>query len=109
MDTVAVHARELGADSIIVASRPDDDPDFIRRLSWELEGTAAELILSSRLTDVAGPRISLRPIDGLPLIHVRIPTFEGGSHVLKRAMDIVRRRPRARSRVRAADPVDRAR
>jgi len=88
MDTVAVHARELGADSIIVASRPDDDADFIRRLSWDLEGTAAELILSSRLTDVAGPRISLRQLDGLPLIHVKIPQFEGGVHVLKRAMDV---------------------
>ena len=92
---VAVHARELGADSIIVASRPDDDPDFIKRLSWELEGTAAELILSSRLTDVAGPRISLRQVDGLPLIHVKIPDFEGGAHMLKRAMDIVRRGRRA--------------
>ena len=83
-----MHARDLGADTIIVASRPDDDPEFIKRLSWQLEGTAAELILSSRLTDVAGPRISLRPLDGLPLIHVKIPEFEGGAHVLKRAMDI---------------------
>ncbi len=87
--STAAHARELGADSIIVASRPDDDPDFIKRLSWELEGTASELILSSRLADVAGPRISLRPIDGLPLIHVQIPEFEGGKHSIKRAMDIV--------------------
>jgi exopolysaccharide biosynthesis polyprenyl glycosylphosphotransferase len=86
--TVAANARHLSADTIIVASRPDDDPDFIRRLSWQLEGTAAELILSSRLVDVAGPRISLRPIDGLPLIHVKIPQFEGGRHVLKRALDI---------------------
>ncbi|HEX5860060.1 MAG TPA: sugar transferase [Microbacterium sp.] len=89
MSVLAVHARELGADSVIVASRPEDDPDYIRRLSWDLEGTAAELILCSRLTDVAGPRISLRPMDGLPLIHVKIPEFEGGVHVLKRAMDIV--------------------
>ena len=87
--SVAANARQLSADTIIVASRPDDDPDFIKRLSWQLEGTAAELILSSRLADVAGPRISLRPIDGLPLIHVRIPEFEGGQHVLKRALDIV--------------------
>ncbi|WP_414683966.1 sugar transferase [Microbacterium sp.] len=88
IDSVAVHARELGADSIIVASRPAGDPDFIKRLSWDLEGTASELILSSRLTDVAGPRLSLRPMDGLPLIHVQIPEFEGGIHLLKRAMDI---------------------
>ncbi|UUT36637.1 sugar transferase [Microbacterium elymi] len=86
--TVALRARQLGADSVVVASRLDREPDFIKRLSWELEGTASELILSSRLADVAGPRISLRPIDGLPLIHVKIPEFEGGRHLLKRAMDI---------------------
>lgn len=87
-NTVAATARQMSADTIIVAGRPDDDPDFIKRLSWELEGTASELIISSRLADVAGPRISLQPIDGLPLIHVKIPEFEGGQHVLKRALDI---------------------
>ncbi len=94
-NTVAQTANALGADTIIVASRPDGDPDFIKQLSWQLEGTASELVLSSRLTDVAGPRISLRQVDGLPLIHVKIPTFEGGQHVLKRALDVVRRERRA--------------
>ncbi|KRA24982.1 polyprenyl glycosylphosphotransferase [Microbacterium sp. Root61] len=88
-DDVAAVARQLEADSIVVASRPDGDPDYVKRLSWQLEGCAAELVLSSRLTDVAGPRISLRPIDGLPLIAVRIPEFEGGQHALKRAMDVL--------------------
>lgn len=88
LNTVAQVANELGADTIIVASRPASDPEFIKRLSWQLEGTAAELVLSSRLADVAGPRISLRQVDGLPLIHVRIPTFEGGRHLLKRTLDI---------------------
>ncbi|KJL43795.1 MULTISPECIES: sugar transferase [Microbacterium] len=88
MSSVAMHARTLEADTIIVATRPEDDPDFIKRLSWELEGTASELIISSRVADVAGPRISLRPVDGLPLIHVKIPEFEGGKHALKRAVDV---------------------
>lgn len=86
--TVAAAAAQLGADTIIVASRPDGDTDFVKHLSWQLEGTAAELVLSSRLTDVAGPRISLRQVDGLPLIQVKIPTYEGGVHLLKRALDI---------------------
>ena len=86
---VATQARLLSADTIIVASQPENDPDFVKHLSWELEGTAAELILSSRLADVAGPRISMHPVDGLPLIHVKIPEFEGGQHLLKRALDIV--------------------
>lgn len=89
LDEVAQVARKVRADSIVVASRPASDPDYIKRLSWQLEGTAAELILSSRLADVAGPRMSLRPVDGLPLIAVRIPSFEGGAHLFKRGMDIV--------------------
>ncbi|WP_217181693.1 sugar transferase [Streptomyces sp. AC495_CC817] len=88
VDSVAHVATQLSADTIIVASRPEGDADFVKHLSWQLEGTAAELVLSSRLTDVAGPRISLRQVDGLPLIQVKIPTYEGGVHVLKRALDI---------------------
>ena len=45
-------------------------------------------MLASRLTDVAGPRIHFRPVEGLPLIHVEIPQFEGGKHMIKRALDI---------------------
>ncbi|GLJ79911.1 sugar transferase [Microbacterium imperiale] len=86
---IADVAREVGADTIVVASIPDDDPDFSRSLAWQLEGTAAELIMSSRLADVAGPRISLSPIEGLPLIHVKIPVFEGAAHTLKRLLDLV--------------------
>ncbi|QAY59985.1 sugar transferase [Microbacterium protaetiae] len=85
-ETVADRARMLEADSVVVASRLDGE--FIKRLSWELEGAASELILSSRLADVAGPRISLSPLDGMPLIHVKIPEFEGARHVLKRTMDV---------------------
>ncbi|MDW4573616.1 sugar transferase [Microbacterium sp. M3] len=85
----AAYGREAGADTIVVASTPDDDRDFVRRLGWELEGSAAELVLCNRLTDVAGPRLSLRPLDGLPLVQVKIPEFEGGVHAIKRGMDVV--------------------
>jgi exopolysaccharide biosynthesis polyprenyl glycosylphosphotransferase len=87
--STAALGRTSGADAIVVASTPDDDRDFIRRLGWELEGTAAELVLCNRLTDVAGPRLSLRPLDGLPLVQVKIPEFEGGIHAIKRGMDVV--------------------
>jgi exopolysaccharide biosynthesis polyprenyl glycosylphosphotransferase len=87
--TVDTVATELGADTIIVASRPDGEPDFVKHLGWKLEGTAAELVLSSRLTDIAGPRISFAAVEGLPLIQVQIPTYEGGRHVLKRALDVI--------------------
>nr|WP_275403179.1 sugar transferase [Microbacterium hibisci] len=87
--STAAHGRASGADAIVVASTPEGDRDFVRRLGWELEGTAAELVLCNRLTDVAGPRLSLRPLDGLPLVQVKIPDFEGGVHAIKRGMDVV--------------------
>jgi len=87
-DGVAAAAASVSADAVIVAGQPDEGGEFVRQLGWDLEGTPAELVLSSRLTDVAGPRIHFRPVDGLPLIHVETPTFEGGKHILKRSVDI---------------------
>ncbi|BDV29532.1 sugar transferase [Microbacterium terricola] len=88
-DAAARAAFSLHADTILVASQPAADPNYIKRLAWELEGTASELVICSRIADVAGPRMSLRPVDGMPLVHVKIPTFEGGAHVIKRGLDIV--------------------
>ncbi|MDD0857153.1 sugar transferase [Arthrobacter alpinus] len=47
-----------------------------------------ELVLSSNLTNVAGPRVHFRPVEGLPLMHVELPQYSGAKHVVKRAMDI---------------------
>ena len=86
---VAAAAQTMGVDAVIVAGHPSLGTAFIRNLGWDLEKTSAELVLSSRLTDVAGPRIHFRPVEGLPLIHVEIPQYDGAKHVLKRALDIV--------------------
>jgi exopolysaccharide biosynthesis polyprenyl glycosylphosphotransferase len=88
-ERVAATAERNQIDSVIVAGRFGDDCEAIRRLGWSLEGTDSELVLSSQLTDVAGPRIHFRPVEGLPLLHVEIPTFEGWRHVVKRTFDVV--------------------
>jgi exopolysaccharide biosynthesis polyprenyl glycosylphosphotransferase len=86
---VATLARNLQADAVIVAGAASRNPSYIRSLSWDLEGTGTELVLAAQLTDVAGPRIHFRPVDGLPLMHVEIPQFDGLKHVVKRSFDIV--------------------
>jgi exopolysaccharide biosynthesis polyprenyl glycosylphosphotransferase len=79
----------VGADAVIVAGKPASAPDtYIRDLGWDLEGTGAELVLASGLTNVAGPRIHFRPVEGLPLMHVELPQYEGAKHVMKRALDV---------------------
>ncbi|MHA7294478.1 sugar transferase [Arthrobacter sp. HLT1-21] len=80
---------DTGADAVIVAGHLHKGSKYIRELGWRLERTATELVLASTLTNVAGPRIQMRPVEGLPLMHVEMPQFTGGRHVVKRVMDVV--------------------
>lgn len=76
------------ADAVIVAGHLRKGRAYIRELGWRLERSSTELVLASTLTNVAGPRITMRPVEGLPLMHVESPQFAGGRHILKRLLDI---------------------
>jgi exopolysaccharide biosynthesis polyprenyl glycosylphosphotransferase len=89
LDEVPDLAKSMDVDGVIVAGQPDVGADYIQDLAWKLEGSSAELILATSLANVAGPRIHFRPVDGLPLIHVEIPQFDGGKHLVKRLMDVI--------------------
>lgn len=85
-----VHAASiLGADAVVVAGHFKRRADYVQKLGWKLEQSSTELILATGLTNVAGPRIHARPVEGLPLMHVELPQYSGGKHVLKRLMDLV--------------------
>jgi exopolysaccharide biosynthesis polyprenyl glycosylphosphotransferase len=61
----------------------------LRRLSWALEQRGVELIVSPGIIEVAGPRISVRPVAGLSLLHLERPSASGGPHLLKNVFDRV--------------------
>jgi exopolysaccharide biosynthesis polyprenyl glycosylphosphotransferase len=46
-----------------------------------------ELLVAPGLVEVAGPRLHIRPFEGLPLLSVEQPRFEGWRRVIKSAMD----------------------
>jgi exopolysaccharide biosynthesis polyprenyl glycosylphosphotransferase len=60
-----------------------------RRLSWALEGSGIKLLVAPPLTDVAGPRIVVRPAQGLPLLEIEEPEFRGANRVVKAIIDRV--------------------
>src|SRR5207245_2623087 len=60
----------------------------LRRLAWELEGTGIGIVVAPALTDVAGPRISIHPVAGLPLLHVDEPELGALHRTVKRVMDL---------------------
>ncbi|WP_374724945.1 sugar transferase [Arthrobacter ginsengisoli] len=78
-----------GAEAVIVAGPVPGGNQYIRELGWGLEEHKAELVLASSLTNVAGPRIHWRPVEGLPLMHVDVPRYSGAKHAFKRLMDIM--------------------
>ena len=87
-DDVVRTVGKHGAEAVIVAGPVPGGNQYIRELGWRLEEHRAELVLASTLTNVAGPRIHWRPVEGLPLMHVDVPQYSGGKHVLKRLLDI---------------------
>ncbi len=89
LDGVADAVRRLGAKSVAVASSDSFGPGQVRALAWQLEGTGVRILLSPSLVDVAGPRIHIRPVAGLPLMQVEEPRFSGPRLVLKTGMDIL--------------------
>lgn len=75
------------AETVAVLACPEMDGTALRRLAWQLEKDDIELVVAPALMDVAGPRISIRPVAGLPLLHVDHPELSGGRQFVKSLFD----------------------
>ena len=64
-------------------------PDQVRLLGWKLADAHISLIMAPATTDIAGPRMHMQPLNGLPLVHVSTPRITGLSAFFKRAVDVV--------------------
>jgi exopolysaccharide biosynthesis polyprenyl glycosylphosphotransferase len=86
IDTVREAAATSGARSVAVVSR-DISGDTLRWISWQLEGTELDMIVIPGLTEVAGRRLDIQQVGGLPLLHIAQPELTGPRRVLKAAFD----------------------
>ncbi len=80
---------ELGVHVVAVVSHPDLSGHALRRLAWALEERDVELVVSPGIVEVAGPRLSIRPVAGMSLLHLERPVISGGRRVAKIAFDAV--------------------
>lgn len=87
VDSIVSAVRLSGADTVAVVSSGAIGPEKLRWVSWQLEGSSTDLMVSPGLTEVAGPRLHIVPVAGLPLLHVEEPKFTGFRRVLKGAFD----------------------
>ncbi len=79
----------LGYGCVIIAGQSLVNRALMRRFGWAMEDGHQNLVVASVMTDVAGPRIHWRPIEGLPLMSVELPRFSGLKFAAKRVFDVV--------------------
>ena len=87
-DTVAA-IEGVDADVVIFADGAFSSAHDLRRAMWDLEGHSVRAIIVPSLTDVSSERLKVRPVAGLPLVHVEAPRAVHASHWAKRAFDVV--------------------
>jgi exopolysaccharide biosynthesis polyprenyl glycosylphosphotransferase len=81
--------RAYGAEVVLVAGGGFENPHAMRELAWDLESDDVQVIMAPGVTDVSSERIRVRPVAGLPLLHVDRPRSQDALRWAKRAFDIV--------------------
>ena len=87
LDEVVGVVRRYEVDTVAVLPSPELDGPALRRLGWDLEKTRAELLLAPAVTEIAGLRVRIRPVCGLPLLHMERPELRGVRRLTKETFD----------------------
>lgn len=89
------HTDQLGAavkstevEAVICTEGTFSRSQDFRRLAWDLENEQTQMIVVPTMTDVSAERLQVRPIAGLPLVHVEHPRSEAASRWGKRLFDL---------------------
>jgi exopolysaccharide biosynthesis polyprenyl glycosylphosphotransferase len=86
LDRVVDAVQQCGADAVAVLSA-SIKPDRLRWISWQLENSETMLFVSPGLTEVAGRRLHIQQVCGLPLLNVAQPAFSGVRRLVKGGFD----------------------
>lgn len=76
--------------TVAIASSDDYvSENGLRELSWKLDAVDVDILVSPTASDVTGPRMMVRQVDGLPLLHIDRPRYGAAKSVLKLFLDYV--------------------
>ncbi|WP_414731680.1 sugar transferase [Williamsia sp.] len=89
LDALTHAVRRSGATTVAVTSASALGHSVMRELSWELEAMGVDMVVAPGVTDIAGPRMMLRPVAGLPMVHIDKPRYAGANRLLKGGIDRV--------------------
>jgi exopolysaccharide biosynthesis polyprenyl glycosylphosphotransferase len=89
LSDLAEHVRRGGYRILAIAADPYWSPRRLQQLAWDLEGSEAEMVVAPVLMEVAGPRLHVTGVLGMPLLRVSAPAFTGARRVAKEIFDRV--------------------
>ncbi len=87
--TVLQALQFTGANTVAVSNTDSLGTEGMRALAWQLEAVDVDMVVSAGVVDVAGPRLKIRPVAGLPLLHVEKPQYEGAGRIGKFLVDML--------------------
>ncbi|WP_182524731.1 sugar transferase [Nocardioides dongkuii] len=88
-DRVTSVALECGADIVFLAQGAIGSSNDMRELAWELEHEEVQVVVAPSITDISSDRVRMRPVAGLPLVHIDPPTAQEASRWGKRLFDML--------------------
>lgn len=87
-DDIAAIITSSKADTVALTATEKLGAHEIGDLSWQLEKLDIDLLVSPGMVGLAGPRLTIRPVADLPLLHLDKPQYDGAKRFEKRAFDI---------------------
>jgi len=79
---------QSGADVIFFAGGGMSSGMRMRQVIWELEQHDVRVVVAPSVSDVSAERIRVRPVGGLPLMHIDPPTWANAARLGKRTFDL---------------------
>jgi exopolysaccharide biosynthesis polyprenyl glycosylphosphotransferase len=77
------------ADVVLFAGGSDTSALRMRSIVWELEQHDVQLVVAPSVSDTGSDRVRVRPVGGLPLMHLDPPTYGEAARLGKRSFDIL--------------------
>jgi exopolysaccharide biosynthesis polyprenyl glycosylphosphotransferase len=89
LSDLAEYVRRGGYRIVAITADSYWTPRRLQQLAWDLEGSEAEMVVAPVLMEVAGPRLHVSGVLGMPLLRVSAPAFTGARRVVKEIFDRV--------------------
>ncbi len=86
-EDVATKARLGGYRVVMISADRYWTRTRMQRLCWDLEGTPTEMVVAPMLMDIAGPRVHVSEVLGMPLLRLSEPVFTGPRLFVKSLVD----------------------